>query len=186
MRNNLITTNNTIETIASMEVAIMIGKGHKELLRDIRRLIQRNPELQNEFILSSYISKQNKKLPCMKISKKGYEILKQKYKYNIRSARFEYKMLNEIIDFLTILKQDFIMQYKVLNYRIDMYLPQYNIAIEYDEREHLYKKEKDAKRELEIKQILKCTFLRINEETTVGEAIAKLLLMMKNQQNQTQ
>ena len=95
-------------------------------------------------------------------------------------------MLNEIIDFLTILKQDFIMQYKVLNYRIDMYLPQYNIAIEYDEREHLYKKEKDAKRELEIKQILKCTFLRINEETTVGEAIAKLLLMMKNQQNQTQ
>ena len=63
MRNNLITTNNTTETIISMEVAIMVGKGHKELLRDIRRLIQRNPELQNEFILSSYISKQNKKLP---------------------------------------------------------------------------------------------------------------------------
>lgn len=89
MRNNLITTNNTTETIVSMEVAMMIDRGHKELLRDIRRYsnqIKKINEtsgkskiaLSDFFQESTYISEQNKVLPCFNITRKGCEFIANK------------------------------------------------------------------------------------------------------------
>lgn len=89
MRNNLVTTNNTSETIISIEVAIMIGKGHKELLRDIRRYsnqIKKINEtsgkskiaLSDFFQESTYISEQNKILPCFNVTRKGCEFIANK------------------------------------------------------------------------------------------------------------
>ena len=64
MRNNLITTNNTQETIVSMEVAIMVGKEHSKLLRDIHRYIKQLGEAKigfsDFFQESTYISEQNR------------------------------------------------------------------------------------------------------------------------------
>ncbi len=66
-----------------------------------------------------------------------------KFKYNIRSARFEYNYLNEIKDFLDGMNIKYIPQCPVDNYRIDLYIPKFNLAIEIDEEEHKYKKDYD-------------------------------------------
>jgi phage anti-repressor protein/very-short-patch-repair endonuclease len=53
-------------------------------------------------------------------------------------------------------------QYTVLNYRIDFYIPDLNIAIEYDENNHIHYKT-DKKRQEDIENYLQCDFIRINE-----------------------
>lgn len=88
-------------------------------------------------------------------------ILTNKFKYNIRSARFEYKYLNEIEDFLNLMNIDYIEQYQVDNYRIDLYIPKYNIAIEIDEEEHKYKKNYDTIRQKYIEKQIHCKFIRV-------------------------
>lgn len=52
----------------------------------------------------------------------GVDILKNRFKYNVRSARFEYKYLNEIEDFLIVMNIDYAEQYQVDNYKIDLYI----------------------------------------------------------------
>ncbi len=93
------------------------------------------------------MSNRGKCYPCFQIDDEGIEIIKNRYKFNIRSARFEYKYLNEIKDFLDEMNIKYILQYSVDNYRIDLYIPLYNIAIEIDEEEHKYKKDYDAIRQ---------------------------------------
>lgn len=48
------------------------------------------------------------------------------------------------------------------NYRIDFYLPEFNLAIEYDEEYHRYQQEEDKQREEEIKEVLGCKFIRLD------------------------
>lgn len=57
---------------------------------------------------------------------------------------------------------DIVTQYTVFKYRIDLYFIDYKIAIECDEFDHKYQKEYDKKREDEIKNALKCEFIRYN------------------------
>lgn len=82
MRNNLITINNTTETIISIEVATMVGKEHSKLLRDIHRYIKQLGEAKigfsDFFQESTYISEQNKVLPCFNITRKGCEFIANK------------------------------------------------------------------------------------------------------------
>ena len=47
-------------------------------------------------------------------------------------------------------------------YRIDFYLPEFNLAIEYDEEQHKYQQEEDKQREEEIKEVLGCKFIRLD------------------------
>lgn len=79
----------TTETINSIEVANMIGKEHKELLRDIRRYINQINKInetkgKDKIALSDffqetiYISEQNKELPCFNVSRKGCEFIAHK------------------------------------------------------------------------------------------------------------
>jgi phage anti-repressor protein/very-short-patch-repair endonuclease len=74
--------------------------------------------------------------------------------------------INEILQGIT----KIIPQYQVLNYRIDFYLPEINLAIEYDEKAHESKTISDNKRELEIKKEHKfIKFIRVKEgEENVG------------------
>ena len=56
-------------------------------------------------------------------------------------------------------------QYKVLDYRIDFYIPELNLAIEYDENNHSgYTYEQQEGRQLEIKSILNCKFVRVSDK----------------------
>lgn len=56
------------------------------------------------------------------------------------------------------------------NYRIDMYLPELNIAIEYDELLHqYYTYEQQELRQKLIEEELGCTFIRVSEEKSHSE-----------------
>ncbi|MFU0785784.1 MAG: Phage regulatory protein [Enterococcus gilvus] len=66
------------QTINSVEVAGMVGRDHKEVLRDIRNISNQLGEskiaLSNYFIESTYINSQNKEQPCFDCTKKGCEL----------------------------------------------------------------------------------------------------------------
>ena len=60
-----------------------------------------------------------------------------------------------------------IKQYKVLNYKIDYYIPSINIAIEYDENNHSgYTYEQQEFRQKIIENKLKCNFIRLSDKNT--------------------
>ena len=96
-----------------------------------------------------------------------------KFKYNIRSQRLEYLFRNELEDFIFKLGYKLETQKPVLNnkYRIDFYIPALNLAIEYDEHEHRFKKQEDLDREFKIHNEIQCSFIRINQDMSVGEAL---------------
>lgn len=77
-----ITLTNTDETIISMEVAQMVGKEHKYLLRDIRRYMnqmnQSKITLVDFFIESEYIDLKGEVRPCFKVTRKGCEFIAHK------------------------------------------------------------------------------------------------------------
>lgn len=162
----------------SREIAEKFEKRHDSVLRTISEITKKNPELFKYFWESSYITKDGRKVKQFEIDDIGIDILSNKFKYNVRSARFEYKYLNEIKDFLDIMDISYIEQYPVDNFRIDLYIPKYNLAIEIDEEEHKYKKDYDLKRQSYIENLIHCTFIRINEGETCGSVIAKIIRKM--------
>lgn len=74
---------NDQNVVDSRDVAKMIGKTHKNLMRDIRSYINDLEESsklspRQFFIESSYISAQNKELPCYLLTKQGCEFVANK------------------------------------------------------------------------------------------------------------
>lgn len=159
----------------SREVAARYQKRHYSVLKSISEITKRNPELSKYFIESSYISKDGRRLKQYQIDDAGADILENKFNYNTRSARFEYKYLNEIEDFLNEMNMDYIEQYPVDNYRIDLYIPKYNTAIEIDEEKHKYKTDHDSIRQNYIEKQIHCKFIRINEGESCGSALARVV-----------
>lgn len=158
----------------SREIAERFEKRHDSVLRTINEITKKNTELSKYFWESSYITKDGRKVKQFEIDDIGVDILSNRFKYNIRSARFEYKYLNEIEEFLNIMNINYIEQYQVDNYRIDLYIPQYNTAIEIDEVEHKYKRDYDLTRQNYIENKIHCKFIRINEGESCGSAIARI------------
>ena len=71
------------EVMDSRDVAKMIGKIHKNLMRDIRSYINDLEESsklspRQFFIESSYVSQQGKELPCYLLTKQGCEFVANK------------------------------------------------------------------------------------------------------------
>lgn len=70
------------QVLTSIEVAQMVGKEHKGLLRDIRRYCEQLGEskiaLTDFFSESTYITAQNKTMPCYLVTKKGCEFIAHK------------------------------------------------------------------------------------------------------------
>lgn len=84
-------------TITSMEVAEMVGKEHKKLLRDIRVYIAQLDEskigLIDFFTKSQYIDKSNRQKPCYLVTKKGCEFIAHKLT-GIKGTEFTAKYIN--------------------------------------------------------------------------------------------
>lgn len=78
----------------------------------------------------------------------------------------------EILDnFEVVFESKILRQYRCGKYRIDGYLPLYNLAIEIDDRKHFNidgsLRDYDIKRESDIKNELRCSFLRIPTSQTL-------------------
>lgn len=82
-------TGRTIEAISSIEVANMIGKDHKVMLRDIRRYINQINKINFEnnenkivpvdfFKESTYVDVKGETRPCFNVSRKGCEFIAHK------------------------------------------------------------------------------------------------------------
>ncbi|CAM0108917.1 transcriptional regulator [Vibrio phage 209E38-1] len=65
-----------IPMASSKNVAEKFGKQHRDLLVKIRKIIQMNSDFgERNFSLSSYISDQNKELPCYNMTRDGFTML---------------------------------------------------------------------------------------------------------------
>ena len=64
-----------VETTNSKNVADVFGKSHRHVLRDISKLDCSDEFRMSNFGLSSYISKQNKELSCVEMTKDGFAFL---------------------------------------------------------------------------------------------------------------
>ena len=73
-------------------------------------------------------------------------------------------------------------QYRVLSYRIDFYIKELNLAIEYDENNHSgYSYESQERRQKEIEHAIGCTFLRLSDHDSdmynIGLVMKQILTM---------
>ena len=122
------------------------------------------PKTQYEFTLDAA-----KKIALVEQSKNGmilYRYLCQLdnvevlYEPRTRKELLFEMVLNEILEGIT----KVIPQYPILNYRIDFYLPEINLAIEYDGKEHSTRRAHDNKRQKEIESEIKfIKFIRVDE-----------------------
>jgi len=58
-------------------------------------------------------------------------------------------------------------------YKVDLYIPNYNIVVEYDEYHHTTNNDKD--REKEIIEHLNCVFIRVKDSDSLSENVSKVL-----------
>ena len=154
----LVNVENTL-TMSSLEIAELTGKQHKNVLADIRKMLSNLEIDANEFSASQVYGNNNTR-EIFNLTKELADILLERYKglNRIPHRLREDAALKAIEQILGI---SLIRQYKVLNYRIDGYDAENNVAYEIDEEDHKYRKEKDMKREKAIKAVLGCTFTRI-------------------------
>ena len=89
------------KTITSVEVAEMVGKDHKNILRDIRtyesELNQLNIEPVNFFYSGTYLDGKNESRPCYQVTMKGCEFIAHKMK-GIKGTEFTAKYINKFHD----------------------------------------------------------------------------------------
>ena len=95
------------QTLTSLEVAEMIGKEHKNLLRDIDRYCNQLNKLKIELVdffqESTYIDGKGEERPCYKITKKGCEFVAHKLT-GIKGTEFTAKYINRFHDMEEILE----------------------------------------------------------------------------------
>lgn len=96
------------QTISSIEVADMVGKEHKNLMRDIRSYESELGQLKIEpsgfFKESTYKNSQNKTMPCYDVTKKGCEFIAHKLT-GVKGTEFTAKYINRFHDMEEIIKQ---------------------------------------------------------------------------------
>lgn len=171
----------------SLEISDKYNKAHKDVLEAIRSIIKRNPELSDHFKINHYIASNGKRNPKYIIDNVGKEILDNKFKYNTRSARFEYKFENELRDCVQEIGYEVLTQYSVCKnkYRIDFYIPEIKLAIEYDEDTHRFKNQLDKNRQEEISDTIDCSFIRIKEDCSIGKALGIIYTYILNYNKKT-
>lgn len=88
----------------SRDIAVMVGKTHKNLLRDIKRYLSilcTNGELKIEpssfFIESSYFNEQNKEQPCYLVTRKGCDLIAHKLT-GVKGTMFSVAYINRFYD----------------------------------------------------------------------------------------
>lgn len=91
---------------------------------------------------------------------------------NVKGEKIYLEYFNSLLNGIVTVKH----QYPVLGYRLDVFIPELNIAIEYDEKQHntSHNYERDLKRENKIKSHLGCDFFRIDERYDIIDQIEKI------------
>ena len=85
----------------------------------------------------------------------GFEITKQRNEF-----AFGDNIVGNLFSKYTVIRQFPVLGGK---YRIDWYIPELKLAIEFDEADHIFKKEKDLRRQQAIEVELGCHFIRYKQ-----------------------
>lgn len=179
---------NGVLVTTSNRVAEELGVRHKDLLEKIDNYLKKFQlaELSAQFYIpSNYKSLNGRTVRNYLITKKGMEMIVQHSSFTraeqSEKAKLIYKELGgkdiETISASTRFEMYFIhmlekalnelgvvgrKQYDVGGYRIDFYIPKFNIAVEYDEHQHFTEtnQNKDTERQKYIESKLGCKFIR--------------------------
>jgi len=164
--------------ITTIEIAERFGKLHKNVLQVIRSLTINDKNSRLLFSDCEYTTSQNKKLESYKMGVNGFSVMSNNRMFSSGdSAYVKATILNEFGEKFTVhgfdkkrsedlfyekLKrfmpnQQIIRQYPIGKYKIDFYLADCGLMIEYDESYHSAKstKKQDQKRFDEINRYLK-------------------------------
>lgn len=105
------------QRLDSREVAEMVGKEHKNIIRDIRGYVKELGELKIEptdfFTESEYTDKSNRKKPCYLVSKKGCEFIAHKLT-GVKGTEFTAKYINRFHKMEEVIQENVIPQGKEL------------------------------------------------------------------------
>lgn len=97
------------QTITSLEVAEMVEKEHKNLIRDIRRYCEQLAEGKIEpgdfFIENTYLDANNQSRPCYEVTKKGCEFIANKLT-GAKGVAFTARYINRFHDMEDYIKQN--------------------------------------------------------------------------------
>ncbi len=138
-------------TISTVEIAAKFSKEHKHVLRDVKSIMRRKSEWADLLEETTYRDSYGRRKPLFRLSGHLKEFLFLKYENRLHGASLE-KAFSQWLEEL--FNPDFIVsQQKVGKYRIDFVIGEL-VFIEYDEKEHDYKRIKDLNRLDEIKSIL--------------------------------
>ena len=196
---NLVEVNNEQVVTTSLVVAETFGKRHNNVMRDIEGFLPNS-----YFIKSKYTHPQNNQTyPMCYMTKEGFLLLTSSYrgkgvlekKMRILSGtdmippslpeRKETEFFLELSQSLKGFEEELTLyqQYNILDYRIDGYIKELNLAIEYDESHHLYSEKEDIIRQVKIEKALNCRILRLSSEDTnaknIGLVFGEMFKIMK-------
>lgn len=189
-------TTKEVATINSKEVAEMMETRHSDLMRKIEGINKDFNEFKFDsniyWTKSSYVDKKGQSRKCYEITKNGCELIIQRSRKDIKleklielagnmetpivlSERKEIGFIKQLEEFLSEYNIKGIKQYPILNYRIDYYIPELKLAIEYDENNHnSYSYDKQEGRQKQIEKELGCKFIRLSDNCSDLKNIAKV------------
>mgnify|MGYP000981975307 CR=1 FL=1 len=112
-----------------------------------------------------------------KIIKKVYEFIggDENIDIYVSNERFEISFFKLLKKALKEIDVKLIHQYYVSGYRIDFFLPEYKLAIEYDEEHHKSRTKEDKIREREISKEIGCKFIRCSYKEDNIKNLMKIL-----------
>jgi len=178
--------------VGSRVIAEQLDKEHKHVLAKIKECLNIE-DSENYFIKSTYTNSQNKTQPEYLVNICGLKILLSKYTsvkkkdyvnlgitdIDVRHTytRFEVAFRDMLKEALSELGLGIVEQFPVDGYRVDFYLPKYNLCIEYDERQHFVKSNitKDSKRQTYIENKIGAKFIRCDYRDSNIKNIMKIL-----------
>lgn len=199
---NLVEVNNEQVVTTSLVVAETFGKRHDNVLQAIKNLEKDVPP-KTMFFETEYFDRYKRKQTAFSMTKEGFLILVSSYrgkdvlekKMQILSGtdmippslpeRKETEFFLELSQSLKGFEEGLTLyqQYNVLDYKVDGYIKELNLVIEYDEPYHMYTEKEDIIRQVKIEKALNCRILRISSEDTnaknIGLVFGEMFKIMK-------
>ena len=150
-----------------------------ETFKDFKNMIPNNIKYINLFTATGYL----KIVKSFQIRhdyeklKKIYKLLNGKENINMYTSNIPNELyFNEsLFEAFKSLNIKVIHQFQIDIYRVDFYIPEYNVVIEYDEEYHKSIYYQDILRENKIKEKINCSFIRCNAKDKDIKNIMKIL-----------